>query len=135
MFLKVAADIRHRQALVLLRHGADATLRDALGRSAEDWAGPQLWASLLRQAALAPDSIDDKDDNDDQWDSSVEGVDQHRATGLLSSAPRPRPGAISLVARYSPTTTFFPPFSLFDHCARVVRVCVSRGALRCLALW
>ncbi|ELR21943.1 ankyrin repeat-containing protein [Acanthamoeba castellanii str. Neff] len=84
-------------ALVLLRHGADATLRNALGGSAEDLAGPQLWASLLRQAALAPDSIDDDDDH--QRHSSAEGVDHHRATGLLSSAPRPRPGAISLVAR------------------------------------
>jgi hypothetical protein len=66
----------------------------------------------------------------------VEGVDQHRATGLLTSAPRPRPGAISLVARYSPTTAFFPPFSLFDHCARVVRVCLlcaCRAAVRCVA--
>lgn len=111
------------QALVLLRHGADATLRNALGGSAEDLAGPQLWASLLRQAALAPDSIDDDDDH--QRHSSAEGVDHHRATGLLSSAPRPRPGAISLVARYRPIfyQSFLSP-SLFLMRVRVALCCV-----------
>jgi hypothetical protein len=112
----------HRQALVLLRHGADATLRNALGGSAEDLAGPQLWASLLRQAALAPDSIDDDDDH--QRHSSAEGVDHHRATGLLSSAPRPRPGAISLVARYRPI--FYHSFLSPSLFLTTVCVCVSR---------